>query len=333
MPSSLRDSLLNTIPCAIIAIDSKGKVLDLNTAARDLLLASHVKPVGKLITTLFPEWGSQLTSVIDGPRIRVEYESRLPGGETGHVSINPIPNHGWSLTIHRLLASDSAEDDQAKMLGEITHDLKEPLTAILSFADLVTASGQLNDKQSRFLERIRGAANRMSDQVYQLLDVVWIESGTELTLAPTNLLNMIKMTMDITEPRASAKHIRLALEVPSEIPLVNADLKRLERAVANLVNNAVKYSSENTTVTIQIQPEGNELALAVHDQGVGIAAENLPRLFDRFFRVQDQQTRHSDGTGLGLYVSKAIVEQHGGRITVESTPNVGSTFTVYLPIV
>ena len=84
---------------------------------------------------------------------------------------------------------------------------------------------------------------------------------------------------------------------------------------------------------IQIQPEGKELALAIRDQGVGIAAENLPRLFDRFFRVQDQQTRHSDGTGLGLYVSKSIVEQHGGRITVDSAPDVGSTFTVHLPIV
>src|SRR5258707_6968048 len=262
MPSTLRDSLLNTIPCAIIAIDSSGKVLDLNKAARDLLLPSTVKPIGKSIMTLFPEWRNLLNGLIEGPRRGVEYDVRLPAGEAGHLSMNPIPNFGWSLTIHKVASGDSTEGDQAQMLGEITHDLKEPLTAILSFADLVTASGELNDKQTKFLERIRGAATRMSDQVYQLLDVVWIESGTGLTLAPTNLLNMVKLMLDITETRASAKHIRLALDAPPEIPLVNADLKRLERAMANLVSNAVKYSGENTTVTIQIRADTKELALA-----------------------------------------------------------------------
>lgn len=333
MQVSLHDSLLNSVSCAIIAIDPRGQILDLNRAARDLLPSSEVEPVGKALTALFPEWGTLLDGLADNSTHHWQGEARLPGGETGHLSLNPIPGYGWSITVHKLASSESLEGDQAQILGEITHDLKEPLTAILSFADLVTASGELNDKQSKFLERIRGAATRMSDQVYQLLDVVWIESGTGLTLAPTNLLNMLKTTMDLIEPRASAKHIRLILDAPSELPLVNADLKRLERAIANLVNNAVKYSDENKTVTIQVRIEGNELAIAVHDQGIGIAPENLSRLFDRFFRVQDQKTRHSDGTGLGLYVTKSIVEQHGGRITVESTVNVGSTFTVYLPLV
>lgn len=331
MQTTLHDSLLNSVLCAIIAVDSRGDVLELNRAARDLLHAA-AEPVGHSITTLFPKWDDVLDKLSGDAIQSFQEEVRLAGDETAHISVNPMPGFGWSITIHRTPAAETAQDDQAQMLGEITHDLKEPLTAILSFADLVTASGTLNDKQSRFLERIRTAATRMSDQVYQLLDVVWIESGTGLSLAPTNLLVMIKMTMDLSEARASAKHIKLVMDAPPEIPSVMADLKRLERAFANLINNAVKYSGENTTVTVQLRVEGKELALAVRDQGIGIAPEYLPRLFERFYRVQDQQTRHSDGTGLGLYVTRSIVEQHGGRITVESTPNVGSTFTVYLPI-
>src|SRR5262249_4233994 len=133
------------------------------------------------------------------------------------------------------------------------------------------------------------------------------------------------------EGRASAKSIRLTLEAPETLPNMIADQNRLGQAITNLVTNAIKYSPEGSTVTMKLRQDGDMLIFSVSDQGMGISPEHQSKLFQRFFRVPDKRIRQIEGTGLGLYITRSIVEQHGGHVSVESIPEKGSTFSVYLP--
>jgi two-component system, OmpR family, phosphate regulon sensor histidine kinase PhoR len=327
----LSDALLNSIPLPVLALDGQGVILALNDATRRLLPAGGREPVGIRLDKLFPDWKILLTELRNakGP---FRHEVRLGADRVAEANVTPIPSYGWSITIYDVSEYKDVQARKNHLLGEVTHDLKSPLTAILSFADLVKASGDLTPKQNQFLARIQATATRMSEQVHQLLDVVWIESGSMLTLTDVNLVSLVKSTCEMLEPRAAEKNIKISIDAPDSAPKISADYTRLGQVIANLLNNAIKYSNKGTTVQVKLWTTPDEIALTVKDQGIGVAPEHLDSLFELFYRVKSEQTRSIEGTGLGLYIARSIVEQHGGRITVESTPGAGSTFTMFLPL-
>ncbi len=330
MEPSLTEAVLNSIPVLVLALDGQGNTLVMNDAARRLLPSGMNEPTGVRLDKLFPEWKILLTEIRNSKE-SFRREVRLDENRVAEASVTPIPGRGWAIAIYDVSEYKEVQEAKNHLLGEVTHDLKSPLTAILSFADLIKAAGELNPKQTQFLDRIQGTATRMSEQVHQLLDVVWIESGMKLARTEVNLVNVVKSTLDMLEPRAAAKNIKITFQAPESAPALSADYNRLGQVVANLVNNAIKYSSKGGTVLVKVWTEPDQIALAVKDEGIGIAPQHLDSLFERFYRVKSEQTRKIEGTGLGLYIARSIVEQHGGRITVESTPGVGSTFTIFLP--
>jgi two-component system, OmpR family, phosphate regulon sensor histidine kinase PhoR len=331
MQPPLSEALLNSIPLPVLAVDAQGHVVGLNVAARRLLPTGTAEPVGVRLDKLFPDWKILLTELRNA-KGAFRHEVKLGDSRVAEANVTQIPGHGWALTIYDVSGYKDVQARKNHLLGEVTHDLKSPLTAILSFADLVKAAGQLTAKQDQFLGRIKATATRMSEQVHQLLDVVWIESGSQLTLTDVNLVGLVKSTCEMIEPRAAEKNIKIQIDAPESVPTISADFTRLGQVIANLLNNAIKYSDKGTTVHVKLWTTSDEIALAVKDQGIGIAPEHLDSLFELFYRVKSEQTRQIEGTGLGLYIARSIVEQHGGRITVESTPGTGSTFTVYLPL-
>jgi two-component system phosphate regulon sensor histidine kinase PhoR len=326
-PSS--DLLLNSIPLPVLAIDSNGNVTAANAAARDLLPAGAGNAEGQHLETLFPHLKIVLGDLeTNGTGFRREVQL----GETmfAQAAVAPIPDHGWSVTLYDISEYKEDADRKNQLLGEVTHDLKQPLAAILSFSDLVKAAGELTPKQLQFLERIRTTASRMADQVHQLLDVAWIESGMQLTLGDVDLREMVKAAIEEVEPRAAEKQIQLSFSAPDSIPTLTADTNRLRQVFLNLINNAIKYSKKKSVISVSVTLNDDEAVVSIRDQGFGIAPEHLPRLFERFYRVKDERTRTIEGTGLGLYISQSIVEQHSGYIVVQSEPGVGSTFAVHL---
>ncbi len=331
MEPSLSEALLNSIPLPVLALDAQGQTLGLNDAARRLLPPGITEPVGVRLDKLFPDWKILLTE-LRSAKDAFRREVVLGESRVAEANVTPIPGHGWAITLYDVSKYKDVQARKNHLLGEVTHDLKSPLTAILSFADLVKAAGELSPKQSQFLARIQATATRMSEQVHQLLDVVWIESGSQLTRTDVNLANLVKSTCEMIEPRAAAKNIKITIDAPDSVPTISADNTRLSQVIANLLNNAIKYSNKGTNIQVKLWTTPDEIALAVKDQGIGIAPEHLDSLFELFYRVKSEQTRQIEGTGLGLYIARSIVEQHGGRITVESTPGAGSTFTVYLPL-
>jgi signal transduction histidine kinase len=320
----LMEALLNSILVPILAVDETGHILEMNQAAQQLLSANNATDN---LDQFIPNFKEVLK--ISQP---VRREVALTGGRIAEIHTAPLPDHRWAITIYDVSAYKRSERAKNNMLGEVAHDLKQPLASIASFSDMVEASGELNPRQQQYLARVRNAALRMTEQVLQLLDLAWIESGMKLTVVETDLVHLLRTAIDELESKAAAKRIRIELYVNGRIPSVMGDNRRLNQVMTNLISNAIKYSAEDTTVHCSIALKDKQIVVSVRDEGIGIAAEHIPHLFQQFYRVDSKQTRRIEGTGLGLFIARSIVEQHNGKISVESTPGAGSTFTVILPV-
>jgi signal transduction histidine kinase len=170
--------------------------------------------------------------------------------------------------------------------------------------------------------------------INDLLDVARIESGHGVQQqVPLDLGDTLQQIVNLLEPKAEEQGLALELKLPGDVPLVQADERSMEEVFTNLISNAINYSPEGGTVVIAASKYMEYLEVRVSDTGVGIAAEELPKIFDKFYRVKHPQTRQVIGTGLGLSIVKGVIEAHRGSVEVESTPGVGTIFKVLLPII
>jgi signal transduction histidine kinase len=170
--------------------------------------------------------------------------------------------------------------------------------------------------------------------INDLLDVARIESGHGVQQQVVlNLADILRETVALLESKAEERGLSLELELPEELPLVQADARSMEEVFTNLVSNGINYTPDGGTVTVAAIPQGDYLEFRVIDTGVGIAPEEIPKIFDKFYRVKHPETRKVIGTGLGLSIVRGIIEAHRGSVEVESKPGVGTTFKVLLPTI
>ena len=222
---------------------------------------------------------------------------------------------------------------KSDFVSTVAHELRTPLTAIMGYSDLILA-GALTDPAAIAddLRTIRSNATRLNELVDDLLDVSRVESGTiRMDMAPVQLADVVRSVVRTVSPSFSRKSQPLEVDVPADLPLVQGDHKRLEQVVANLLTNANKYTLPGGEVRVYAEATAETVSLAVADSGVGMTAAEQTRLFGKFFRARNAATRDVSGTGLGLVITRSLVRQHGGDITVVSRPGKGSTFTVALP--
>jgi len=225
-------------------------------------------------------------------------------------------------------------EQKNQLLGMAAHDLRNPLHAILSYSDflLEDAFDVLDEDQREFLSIIQSSTEFMASLVNDLLDVAKIESGKlTLNLQPTDLSALVEAKVALNEPLAVNKHIRLRRSV-NVLPTMIADPAKIEQVLNNLISNAIKYSPPDTTVDVQLSRDGERAVLAVQDRGQGIPEEELDALFQPFETTSVRATGGEKSTGLGLVITKRIVEGHGGSISVKSRVGEGTTFTVKLPL-
>lgn len=227
--------------------------------------------------------------------------------------------------------SEQLTDAQRDLLSTVVHDLKNPISAVKSYADLIKQSGPLNEQQQRFLLRIYTTLENMHNLVNDLLDMAWIDEGMILHKAPCNLLDVVRRQINALEGSAQEKGLTLHLSTDDNLAVIQADEKRLNQVVGNLVSNSIKYSKPNGQVWIHVSRHNTGLQVSIRDEGIGIAPEDLPHVFERFFRGRQKAASYIEGSGLGLFIAKAIIEGHGGTIHVESTEGKGSTFEFTLP--
>ncbi|MBN1936984.1 MAG: GAF domain-containing protein [Anaerolineae bacterium] len=224
---------------------------------------------------------------------------------------------------------------KSEFIAMTAHELRTPMTSITGYVNLLTTekSGPINHEQQQFLRIVSSNANRLMTLVNDLLDISKIEGeGLRLNLASESMADIVAEVVVALQQQVEEKGQVLVLDVPTDLPEIQADRDRMIQVVINLVSNASKYTPQGGKVTVKGWCENGHLMLDVRDTGIGISPQDRERLFTRFFRADNAIETQEGGTGLGLVITREIVERHGGRIEVESRLGAGSTFRVVLPL-
>ncbi|HEX8853954.1 MAG TPA: ATP-binding protein, partial [Pyrinomonadaceae bacterium] len=221
-----------------------------------------------------------------------------------------------------------------EFLALTTHDLRSPLTVISGVISFFTSGrlGDLSPEQKNMVAMMERNTQNLIELVNDLLDASKLESGTmRLDLTSTDFHTLARELREAMEPLAREKEIELVERLPPELPMLRADRAKLRRVLVNLLSNALKFTPKGGRVEVSAAPEGAFVRISVSDTGVGIPAEDIARLFDKYEQARSRATRSEKGTGLGLYITRQLVELHGGKISATSEVGKGSTFTFTIP--
>ena len=241
---------------------------------------------------------------------------------------------GIALHVKDLTATKEYEKLKSDMISLMSHELRTPLTSINGFAELLTADEHIPAQAREFVSIIANESQRMSRMINTFLSVTQLQrkDKQEVLKIPLRLDEVVRETINSLQPVAKKKRIRLIEQPAHRIPPVAADKSLITQAVKNLLNNAIKYSPERTTVTVSTALEAESVRVCVEDRGFGIPAESKERVWDKFYRVvREGQEKDEESTGLGLSFVREVVEQHGGRVDLDSEEGRGSKFSFTLP--
>jgi len=223
---------------------------------------------------------------------------------------------------------------QSDFVSMVAHEIRSPMNSVMAQLKVIQdgLAGDVTPKQSEILGRASEKINGLVSLSSELLNMAAREAGLiVLERTECDMTEVIKDQIDFHQPKAQAKGIQLKLEPLQDLPPVFANKQNMEEVLSNLITNAINYTPEKGGISVSARPGKHHLRISISDTGFGIAAEDLDRVFDRFYRVKNEKTRYIIGTGLGLPIVKSIVEAHDGMIRVESKPDHGSTFYVYIP--
>jgi two-component system sensor histidine kinase VicK len=333
-------SILFSIGDGVLLEDAQGNIVPLNQAATVMIedmaanfLSGPMRELPMLEHERSPDaWVNPW--LLESRRFQVG--NRIYMAHSATVGSDDGVNFGTVIVLRDVTAEMEAEQLKDAFVAHVSHELRTPLTAIKGYTALLgaTAGTALNQTQHNFLDRISRQTDNLVGMINALLDFSEVEAGGRIGLR-VEVLDLSTLAQEIYEEwRADMEEKPLAftLEVDENLPKVNADVPRLRWALINLVRNALQYTDAGGKITLRLTATQNDVVFQVSDTGVGISDEAQKRLFTRFYRVMQSHDDNVRGLGLGLYVTKTIVEAHGGSVDVTSEVGVGSTFTVTLPV-
>jgi signal transduction histidine kinase len=254
------------------------------------------------------------------------------GTRTVAVTARPLGGGGALLALLDLTERRRLEAVRRDFVANVSHELRTPLTVIGGFAETLVTDDVPPPQRAQFAEAIRSNAERMRSIVDDLLDLSRIESGGWRPMP--EVVSVAALAGEVLEAARRDDHSRevsFETDLSPEAPTVFADRTALQQILVNLVSNAVRHTPAGGTISVFTRPSPDGILLGVRDTGIGIAAEHLPRIFERFYRVDTARSRAGGGTGLGLSIVRHLVEAHGGLVTAESEPGRGTTITALFP--
>ena len=273
----------------------------------------------------------------EGRQSPVEYRCRHKDGSWRMLvaSGKPRPDENGApaivINVHDVTERKEAERVKDELVSTVSHELRTPLTSLRGFAELMLKREFPPEKQREFLSIIHSESLRLTNLINDFLDLQRMEAGRQqYAFAPVDLAALLRETVAVFGQPEGGHVLRIEADEP--LPAVRADADRLRQVLTNLISNAVKFSPDGGEVLVAAHARDGEVEVAVADHGLGIPADALPHLFDKFYRVDNRETRRIGGTGLGLALVKQIVEAHQGRVWVESEPGRGSRFAFTLPV-
>ena len=255
----------------------------------------------------------------------------MPDGRTMWATVTEIPDVGRVMVLQDISAFKALDKMKRDFVTAFTHDLRTPLATVKGYIELVRMDGPVTTRQEEDLDCITRAANIMKSLLEDLLELSRLERLEQLTRENINLEEVIESSIGAIKPVAASKDIDLVLTDIQNDLIIEGNSVLLSRAVGNLLDNAIKYTPSGGKVQIKLGCHNGQAIVAVVDNGPGIRAKDLPRVFEKFYRAR-AELDDVPGTGLGLAIVKTITEQHGGTVWVESQPDEGSIFTISLPV-
>ncbi len=331
-------AVFKAVPGGIIAVDKARAVIMVNPAAKEMFSITG-NPEGKdfLEIVKHPKLESVIEEALYSNSV-VEKEIVLQKGmdkiylQVFAVSVvGDSTGYGVILLAQDITRIRKLENMRSDFAANVSHELKTPLTVISGFIDTLKDPSISKQDAGRFLEIISLESERLT----RLIDDILILSDIENAALPTSSSNLregVQEAIELLENNAKEKGVKVSLSICDDEIIVASEKDRIKQMIINLVDNAIKYTPSGGNVDIIVKKDLNRAFLSVRDTGIGIPEENLPRLFERFYRVDKSRSRALGGTGLGLAIVKHIVNLLGGHITVQSKVGMGSNFDVYLPI-
>jgi len=325
------ETLLNSMQEAVIAVAQDGRVLWANHRM-ERLLPSGVRLGEPLVQSVRdPEILSSVESALENRDITVAHAAKIFSGRIFDVTAAPMPGGGAVAVLHDQTEIERVEKTRRDFIANVSHELRTPLTSIQGYAETLLDSHHLAEHMREFIEIIRKNATRMARLTEDLLVLARVESGEQnfnfqLTTPGELLDDAVQMFQDL----AASRSIELSVMNTSS-SLVSVDRDAIQQVFSNLIDNALKYGDTGRKILMGACETEEGVQFYVRDFGSGISSEHLPRLFERFYRVDKARSRESGGTGLGLAIAKHVVRAHGGTIKAESELNHGSTFYFTLP--
>jgi two-component system phosphate regulon sensor histidine kinase PhoR len=316
---------------AVIAVGADGRVQWANRGMERLVLQRTRLQAPVVETVRDPQFLAAVRDATEGRTIASARAASIVPGRSFDVTAAPLPGGGAVAVLRDLTETERVEKTRRDFIANVSHELRTPLTSIQGYTETLLDSTSENGHAREFLEIIRKSAARMSRLTEDLLTLARVESGeTRFDVHPTLPGDLLNDAVESFQDLARAQGIELAVEESSNT-LVNADREAIHQVFANLIENAMKYAGSGKRIVLGACEAGSLVQFYVRDFGPGIASEHLPRLFERFYRVDKARSRESGGTGLGLAIAKHIVLAHHGAIRAESELNHGSTFYFTLP--
>ncbi|MGK9250598.1 two-component system histidine kinase PnpS [Paenibacillus humicus] len=340
-------SVLDNMTSGVVMIDPAGRMMLLNRRAEEVLGFEHREMVGRPYSEAKQQY--ELSQIIQQgleKQEAVHEEITFYFPEERLLELNLVPVYqsddsfgGLLLVLHDVSAIRRLERMRSEFVANVSHELKTPITAIKGFAETLLG-GAVDDPvmSKQFMQIIYDESERLNRLIGDILELSKIESRrVPLQFSPIDLASFMERSMTILESEAARKSITMTLDNAPGIYL-EADEDRLRQVVANLLQNGISYTPEGGKVSVRtslVQGEGGSemVQIRIVDTGIGIPRKDLPRIFERFYRVDKARSRVSGGTGLGLSIVKHLVELHHGSITVDSTVGVGTAFTIELPVI
>ncbi len=341
-----QEAILTSMAEGVLAVDNKSNLIMMNRAAENLLGVSFNRTQGESLEAVVRniELHNLVHKVLEGDEALVEgeitlwnyHKDKYMQVHAAALADNKGEKIGALVVLNDITRLRRLENVRKDFVSNVSHELKTPITSIKGFVETLLAGASENQQDARrFLEIISRQADRLHAITEDLLTLSELEAQgdkSELSFQHLSIREIIRAAVDLCELKLTHKGIQVEITCGEGLAgPVNAHL--LEQALVNLIDNAVKYSEPHSMIEIKAEKvDDRELVITVHDHGCGIDQKHLPRLFERFYRVDKARSRELGGTGLGLSIVKHIVQVHKGRITVESKLEQGTTFSIYLPM-
>lgn len=325
------DTIVEHIEDGVIILDEQSNLLLINPAARKAFgLWQDDAVKGKPVSEVLPHPDLKIL-LSDINNLMPQNEITFEDGRVLSAQCTPIPRIGVAITMQDITYLKQIDRLKNEFVHTVSHDLRSPLTAILGYVDLLDRVGPVNDQQREFIHRVQNSVQSITSLVNDLLELGRIEAGFDTQKEVVPLEGIIRDTLETLGGQISDKKMNLHLNLPMDIPQMRGNPIRLRQMLDNLIGNAIKYTPEGGEIIIDVEAQNDQVILRISDTGPGIPPADQPHIFEKFYRASNVP-KGVGGSGLGLSIVKSIVENHQGRIWVESLLGQGSAFTVVLPL-